>query len=72
MTKSRAREDLEGLDLLVLRGTMFVGPEETVPVEWCLGLGLEAKAGTVGEELDLKLGLGSRAQPPTLPVRPEV
>ena len=34
--------------------------------------GLAAKAGTVGEDLDLKLGLGSSAQPPTQLVSPGV
>ena len=51
-----------------------MGPEATVPVVWCLGLGLDVKVGTIGEEPDLKLehNLVSRAQPPVHPVRPRV
>ena len=72
VTKSGTWKDLEGLYGLALGGTIVVGPDDTVLVEWCLGLGLEAKAGTVGEEPDLKPGLGSRSQPPVCPVRPGV
>ena len=47
--------DLDGLSGLTLRRSIVVGPEATVPVVWCLGLGLDVNVGNVGDELDLKL-----------------
>ena len=54
--------DLDDLPGLTLEGSIMVG----------LGLGLDTNAGIVGDELSLgwAWGLGSRAHPLVLPVRP--